>query len=41
MVSLDMLGLTDIKLKKKLTDIGFIFGFSGLRKWFFSVDLDF
>jgi hypothetical protein len=32
---------TGIEFKrKKLTDIGFFFGFSWIGKWFFSMDLD-
>ena len=38
--SIGYLGFYRIHKNKKLTDIEFI-GFSGLRKWFFSMDLDF
>ena len=33
--------VTGIEFKKKLTDIGFGFGFSWIGKWLFSMDLDF
>jgi hypothetical protein len=39
--SLDMVWLQVLNLKKKLTDIGFGFGFSWIGKRLFSMDLDF